>query len=92
MEFLDGFIKLMQAVSIPLAIIVAVFGLRRSGEDKVSSLTKMQVDIEYIKESVKCIPTQDRQLMVLDASCKSAHKRLDEHLRYEHGQKKEEDN
>lgn len=81
----------MQAVSIPLAIIVAVFGLRRSGEDKASSLTKMQVDIEYIKESVKCIPTQDRQLMVLDASCKSAHKRIDEHLRYEHGQRKEEE-
>ena len=91
MEFLDGFIRLMQAISIPLAIIVAVFTLRKNGEDKTSSLTKMQVDIEYIKESVKCIPTQDRQLTVLEASCKSAHKRLDEHLRYEHGQKKEED-
>ena len=44
----------------------------------------MQVDIKYIKEKIESV--EDIRDVATDAraSAKSAHKRLDEHLRYDH--------
>ena len=45
---------------------------------------RMQVDIKYIKEKIESV--EDIRDVATDAraSAKSAHKRLDEHLRYDH--------
>lgn len=84
-------LQLLQTASVVIAMIVAVGTIRGRGDDKTSALTKMQVDIEYIKKTVDCIPQQSTQITALDSSCKSAHKRLDDHLRYDHGQRKDEE-
>jgi hypothetical protein len=91
MDPLAAFTQIMQALGAPLTLLVAVFTLKGKGDDKTATLTKMQVDIEYIKKTVDCVPAQSTAITALDASCKAAHKRLDDHLRYDHGQKTKEE-
>lgn len=83
-------LQLLQTASVVLAMVVAVGTIRGRGDDKTIMLTEMRKDIDYIKRTVDCIPAQTKTLVELEASCKSAHKRLDDHMRYEHGQKKED--
>ena len=77
-------VSLIQTASLLLGIIVAVGTLRSRGDDKTVALTTMQVDIKYIKEKIEGV--EDIRDVATDAkaSAKSAHKRLDEHLRYDH--------
>ena len=77
-------VSLIQTASLLIGIVVAVGTLRNRGDDKTVALTKMQVDIGYIKEKIEGI--EDIRDIATDAraSAKSAHRRLDEHLRYDH--------
>lgn len=85
---LSTVLQLLQTVSVVLAMAVAVGTIRGRGDDKTVMLTEMRKDIDYIKRTVDCVPAQTKTLIELEASCKSAHKRLDEHLVIHH--KKEE--
>ncbi len=85
---LSTILQLLQTASVVLAMAVAVGTIRGRGDDKTVMLTEMRKDIDYIKRTVDCIPAQTKTLIELEASCKSAHKRLDEHLILYH--KKEE--
>lgn len=84
MDQLDSFLKIMQALSAPLTLLVAVMVLRGKSDDKTAVLTKMQVDIDYIKQNTACIPGQNDRLVKVESNIASAHKRLDDHLRYDH--------
>lgn len=82
-------LQMLQTASVILAVLVAAGTIKGRSDDKASVLTGMQKDIEYIKRNTDCIPAQTSKLVELEASCKSAHKRLDDHLKYDH-QKKED--
>ena len=71
---------MIQTISIVLAIILAVTKLKDRGEDKVGAITKMQVDIEYIKSAVDKLDPLLQRVTAVEESAKSAHKRIDEHL------------
>ena len=71
---------MIQTISIVLAIILAMTKLKDRGEDKVTAITEMQVDIKYIKEAVSKLDPISTKVTQLEESIKSAHKRLDEHL------------
>jgi len=77
-------LSVIQTLSLILAIVVAVGTLRGRGDEKTVALTTMQVDIKYIKEKIEGV--EDIRDVATDAkaSAKSAHKRLDDHLKYEH--------
>ena len=77
-------VSLIQTASLLLGIVLAVGTIRSRGDDKTVALTTMQVDIKYIKEKIESV--EDIRDVATDAkaSAKSAHKRLDEHLRYDH--------
>lgn len=91
MDPLDAFLKIMQALSAPLTLLVAVAVLRGRSDDKNTMLVEMRKDIEHIKENTACIPNQSDRLVKVEASAAAAHKRLDDHMRYDHGQKTKED-
>jgi hypothetical protein len=71
---------MLQTASIVLAILVAVGTLKGRESDKNTNLVKMQMDIEYIKEKVGCMDTLKERITIGEASTRSGHKRLDEHL------------
>ena len=77
-------VSLIQTASLLIGIVLAVGTIRSRGDDKTVALTTMQVDIKYIKEKIESV--EDIRDVATDAraSAKSAHKRLDEHLRYDH--------
>lgn len=77
-------VSLIQTASLLLGIVLAVGTIRGRGDDRTVALTTMQVDIKYIKEKIESV--EDIRDVATDAraSAKSAHKRLDEHLRYDH--------
>ena len=89
-DILTAFIQIMQVLSAPLTLLVAVLTLKGKGDDKTAVLTKMQVDIDYIKQNTSCIPSQNDRLVKVESSAASAHKRIDDHLKYDHQQKREE--
>lgn len=74
----------IQTASIVIGIIVAVFGLKDRGDDKTVALTKMQVDIEYIKRKVDGFEDMKTEVQRISSSVASAHHRIDDHIRYEH--------
>lgn len=71
---------MIQTISIVLAIVLAMTKLKDRGEDKAGAITKMQVDIEYIKMAVDKLDPILQRVTTIEESTKSAHKRLDEHL------------
>ena len=85
------FLQLLQTASVVLAMAVAAGTIRRRGSDRTAELTKMQVDIEYIKQRLDNFDKQCTRITELEACCKTLNKRLDDHMWYEHGCKKEGD-
>lgn len=83
------FLQLLQTASVVLAMAVAVGTIRGRGSDRTASLTKMQVDIEYIKQRIDGFDKQATRIAELETCCKTLSKRLDDHMWYEHGCKKE---
>lgn len=83
MTFIEA-LQVLQTLSVIAAIVVAVSTLKRRGDDKTVALTEMRVDIKYIKEKVNGYDSIKTELAKTTASAASAHKRLDEHLKYEH--------
>lgn len=81
---LEQVLALAQTGALILTMVVAIGTLRGRGDEKTVALTTMQVDIKYIKEKIEGV--EDIRDVATDAkaSAKSAHKRLDEHLRYDH--------
>ena len=77
-------LAIAQTAALILTMMVAVSTLRGRGDDKTVALTVMQVDIKYIKEKVEGVQEIRDVATGAMTSAKSAHKRLDEHLRYEH--------
>lgn len=85
------FLQLLQTASVVLAMAVAAGTIRRRGNDRTAELTKTQVDIDYIKQRLDSFDKQTAKIAELEACCKTLNKRLDDHLWYEHGCKKEGD-
>ena len=84
-------LQLLQTASIVLAVVVAMGTIRGRDNDRTAALTKMQVDIDYIKQRLDAF---DRQLVKnadMEAVCKAMNKRMDDHLWFEHGRKREDD-
>lgn len=84
-------LQLLQTASVVLAMAVAAGTIRGRGNDRTAALTKMQVDIEYIKQRIDGIDRQAAKIAELEVCCRTLNKRLDDHLRYEHGCKKEDE-
>jgi O-glycosyl hydrolase len=82
-------LQLLQTVSVVLAMAVAAGTIRGRGSEKTATLTKMQVDIEYIKQRIDGFDKQALRISELEACCKTITKRLDDHLWQEHGCKRE---
>lgn len=77
-------LQILQIISIFAAIIVAGNQIKDRGDDKTVALTEMRVDLRYIKEKVEGLDSLRTDVTKAMQSAKSAHNRLDEHLRYEH--------
>ncbi len=84
-------LQFLQTASVVLAMAVAAGTIRRRGSDRTAELTKMQVDIDYIKQRLDSFDKQAARITELEACCKTISKRLDDHLWLEHGCKKEGD-
>jgi hypothetical protein len=76
--------QILQAVSVILAMTVAAGTIRGRSNDKIAVLTKMQVDIEYIKQRIDGFDEHSGKLVELDGCCKQLHKRMDDHLQFDH--------
>ena len=81
---LEQVLTLAQTGALILTMAVAIGTLRGRGDEKTVALTTMQVDIKYIKEKIESVEDIRDVATGAMASAKSAHKRLDEHLRYDH--------
>ena len=81
---LEQVLAIAQTGALILTMMVAVSTLRGRGDDKTVALTVMQVDIKYIKEKVDGFEEIREVSTKAKASADSAHKRLDDHLRYDH--------
>lgn len=77
-------VSVAQTAALVLTMIVAISTLRGRGDDKTVAFTTMQVDIKYIKEKIDGVEEIRDTATTATASAKSAHKRLDDHLRYDH--------
>lgn len=86
---LEVILQLLQAASVVLAMAVAIGTIRGRGSDKTAVLTKMQVDIEYIKQRIDGVDRQAGKIVELEACCKTLNKRLDDHLWLDHDRKKD---
>ena len=84
-------LQLLQTASVVLAMAVAAGTIRGRSNDRTVTLTKMQVDIEYIKEHLDIVDKHTARISELEACCKTLSKRLDDHLWFEHGRNKESD-
>jgi tryptophanase len=82
-------LQLLQTASVVLAMAVAAGTIRGRGNERTAVLTKMQVDIEYIKQRIDGVDKQAGKLVELEACCKTLNKRLDDHLWLDHSGKKE---
>jgi hypothetical protein len=81
---LETVLSLVQSMALILTMAVSVSTLRGRGDDKTVAFTEMQVDIKYIKEKIESVEGIRDVATDARASAKSAHKRIDEHLRYDH--------
>ena len=82
-------LQLLQTASVVLAMAVAAGTIRARGNERTAVLTKMQVDIDYIKQRVDGYEKQAGRLSELETCCKTLEKRLDDHLWLENGRKME---
>lgn len=83
----ETLLQTVQTASIIIAMIVALGTIRARNDDKNGALIKMQSDIDYIKKTVDCIPSQSKDLAILNQNYQNMSKRLEDHLRYDHGNK-----
>ncbi len=81
---LETVLSLVQSAALILTMAVSVSTLRGRGDDKTVAFTEMKVDIKYIKEKIEGVEDIRDVATGAMASAKSAHKRLDDHLRYDH--------
>ncbi len=82
-------LQLLQTASVILAMAVAAGTIRGRSNERTAALTKMQVDIEYIKQRIDGVDKQAGKLVELEACCKTINKRLDDHLWLDHTAKKD---
>jgi hypothetical protein len=82
-------LQLLETFSVVLAMTVAAGTIRGRANEKTAVLTKMQVDIEYIKQRFDVLDKQASKIADLEVCCKTLSKRLDDHLWSEHGGKKD---
>ena len=73
-----------QTLALILTMAVSISAIKGRGDEKTVALTTMQVDIKYIKEKVDGFEVIREVSTKAKASADSAHKRLDDHLRYDH--------
>lgn len=78
-------LSILQTISVILAIIIAVYTIRSNGNQKVVELIEMKSDIKHIKEKIDGINNIRDLARDAKSSAKAANKRIDEHLRNEHG-------
>jgi len=78
-------LQLLQTGSIVIGILVAMGTLRGRKDEQVVQMANIQKDIEYIKEKISGNDTLRENAQSAGISARSAHKRLDEHLRQDHG-------
>ena len=81
--------SIIQTISVILAVLVATGTLRGREAERTAALTKIQLDIEYIKGRVSGYDEMRDRLIKVEQSVASAHRRIDEHLEREHGHGKE---
>jgi len=81
---LKDILGLLQTASIILTMLVAMGTLRGRKDDQVVNLTEMKSDIKYIKGQVEGLSDLPDRVTRVEESAKSAHKRLDEHIRSDH--------
>ena len=74
----------LQTLALILTMAVSISAIKGRGDEKTVALTTMQVDIKYIKEKVDGFEVIREVSTKAKASADSAHKRLDDHLRYDH--------
>ncbi len=86
---LEIILQLLQTASVVLAMAVAVGTIRGRGSDRTAVLTKMQVDIEYIKQRIDGVDRQAGKIVELEACCKTMNKRIDDHLWLAHDRKQD---
>lgn len=77
-------IQLVQSVSLLIGIVVALGTVRGRKNEQIIQMTNIQKDIEYIKEKLNGHDALRDISRSAEQSAKSAHKRLDDHLRQEH--------
>ena len=77
-------IQLVQSVSLLIGIVVALGTVRGRKNEQIIQMTNIQKDIEYIKEKLNGHDALRDISRNAEQSAKSAHKRLDDHLRQEH--------
>ena len=81
---LKDVLALLQTASILLGIVVAAGTIRGRENDKTANLAEMRSDIKYIKEKVDGMKDIPDRIARVEESTKSAHKRLDEHIKMDH--------
>ncbi len=81
---LESALSLLEILAMLLMMAVNASVLRGRGDNKTAAFTEMQVDIKYIKEKIEGVEDVRDMATGASESAKSAHKRLDEHLRYDH--------
>lgn len=77
-------LQVLQTLSVVAALIVAVGTIRGRGDNKTAAMTEMRIDIKYIKEKVAGYDSLKVETAKALQSASSAHKRIDDHLRYDH--------
>jgi len=82
-------LQLLQTASVVLAVVVAMGTIRGRDNDRASTITKMQVDIEYLKRQIDGFDKQMEKISEQEACCKTISKRLVDHLCLDQGCKKE---
>lgn len=76
--------SLLQTASVIVAMVMAMGTIRGRKDDQVVQMANIQKDIEFIKERISGHDGLRDQSRTAEQSAKSAHKRLDDHLRQEH--------
>lgn len=81
---MSAILQLLQTFGTIVAILVAIGTIKTRSADKTVELTTMAVDIKYIKEKMQSVDPIRDDLIKTTAAASSAHKRLDDHLKYDH--------
>jgi S-adenosylmethionine hydrolase len=79
-------LQAITALGVIIALLTNAGTIRQRGDVKVTEQAEMKADIKHIREKVDKIDSMGNAITALTESCKSAHKRIDEHLALYHGQ------